>query len=77
MKSREDRNMKPEWLQPTEPIVDRKQCRDERAIRLIARERAEGRRVAEEKRNIPQFADGRIGYDRMRIVEVEAILKMV
>ena len=58
-------------------VVDREQCRDEWAIRLIARERAESRRVAEEERNVPQFANGRVGYDRMRVVEVEAVVKMV
>ena len=42
--------MKPERLQSAaERVVDREQRRDERAIRLIARERAEGRRVAERR----------------------------
>ena len=75
---RKDRKMKPERIQSAaELVTDREQRRDKWAIRLIARERAESRRVAEEERNISQLADGRVGYDRMRVVEVEAIVKMV
>ena len=77
-KSAKIEKMKPERLQSAgESVVDREQRRDERAIRLIARERAEGRRVAEEERNVPQLANGRVVYDRVRVVEVEAVVKMV
>src|SRR5438132_2637049 len=75
---REDRQVKPERLHSAaEPVVDCEQRRNEWAIRLIARERAEGRRVAEEERNVPQLADGRVVYDRVRVVEMEAVVKMV
>ena len=70
--------MKPERIESAAKlVVDCKQCRDEWAIRLIARERAESRRVAEEERNILQLTDGRVGYDGVRVVEVEAVVKMV
>ena len=70
--------MKPERLQPVgESVVNCEQRRDQRAIRLIARERAEGCRVPEKERNVPQFANGRVGYDRVSIVPVEAIVEMV
>jgi len=74
---REDRKMKPEWLHSAETVIDCKQRRDERAIRLIARQRTEGRRVVEEERDVPQLADGRIGFNRVRVVEMEAVVKMV
>ena len=44
---------------------------------IIARERAEGCRVTEEERNVPQLANGRVVYDRVPVVHVEAIVKMV
>ena len=75
---REDREMKPERLEPVaELVVNCQQRRDQRPIRLIARERAEGCPVAEEERNVPKFANGRVGYDRVPVVSVERILKMV
>ena len=58
-------------------VINREQRRDQRPIRLIARERAEGCRVAEEERNVPQLANSRVVFDRVRVVEVEAIVKMV
>ena len=74
----EDREMKPERIESAaELVVDCEQRRDEWAIRLIARERAESRRIAEEERNVPQLTDGRVVYDRVRVVEMEAIVKMV
>ena len=70
--------MKPERIESAaEPIVDREQCRDEWAIRLIARKGAESRRIAEEERNVLQFANGRVGYDCVSVVEMEAVVKMV
>src|SRR5213595_1391468 len=73
-----DRDMKPERLHSAaEPVVDCEQCRNERAIRLIARERAESRSVAEEERNISQVLNGRVCFDRVRVVEVETVVKMV
>jgi hypothetical protein len=70
--------MKPKRLQPVgEPVVNCEQRRDQRAIRLIARERAEGCPVTEEERNIPELANGRVGYDRVPVVPMESILKMV
>src|ERR1700675_2307239 len=75
---REDREMKPERLQPVgEPVVNCEQRRDQRPIRLIARERAEGCRVTEEERDVPQLANGRVAYDRVPVVHVEAIVEMV
>ena len=70
--------MKPERNESAaELVVDCEQCRDEWAIRLIARQRAESRRVAEEERNVSQVSDGRVSYDRMRVVEMETVVKMV
>ena len=69
--------MKPERLYSAETDVNREQRGDERTIRLIARERAEGCRISEEKWNVPQFANGCVIYDRVRVVEVEAVVKMV
>jgi hypothetical protein len=70
--------MKPERLQAVgESVVNCEQRRDQRAIRLIARERAKGCRVTEEQWNVPQLANGRVGYDRVPVVPVEAIVKMV
>src|SRR2546428_1939132 len=70
--------MKPERLKPTgKSVVNCEQRRDQRAIRLIARERAEGCRVTEEEWNVPQLANGRVVYDRVPVVHVEAIVKMV
>ena len=43
----------------------------------IAWERAESRRVAEEERNVPQFANGRVVYDCVSVVEMETVVKMV
>jgi len=61
-----------------ESVVNCEQRRDQRAIRLIARERAEGCCVTEEERNVPQLANGGVVYDRVLVVEeVEAIVKMV
>ena len=74
----EDREVKPEWLQSAgELVVDSKQRRYERSVGLIAGQRAESGRVVEEERNISQFADGRVVFDRVGIVEVKAVLKMV
>ena len=73
----EDRHMKPERLYSAETDVNREQRGDERTIRLIARERAEGCRISEEKWNVPQFANGCVIYDRVRVVEVKAVVKMV
>src|SRR5436309_1430982 len=69
--------MKPERLQSAETIVNREQRRDEWAIRLVAWERTKGRRVAEKLWNVPQVADRRVGFNRMRIVKVKAVVKMV
>ena len=70
--------MKPERIESAaELVADREQGRDEWAIRLIAWERAKSRRVTEEERNISQFTDGRVVYDRVRVIEVEAIVKMI
>jgi hypothetical protein len=44
---------------------------------LVARKRAEGHRVAKEERDVPQLANRRIIYDRVRVVEVETVVKMV
>ena len=75
---REDREMKPERLQSAgSPVIDREQRRDKRSIRLIAGERAKRCRVAKEERNISQLPNGRVVYDRVRVVEVEAVVKMV
>src|SRR5439155_12015409 len=76
-KEREYRKMKPERVQCAETVINREQGRDQGTIRLIARERAESRCVAEEERNISQFPDGRVGFDRVRVVEVETVVKMV
>src|ERR1700730_3173401 len=43
----------------------------------MARERTEGCRVVEKLWNVSQLADGRVVLDRVRVVEVEAILKMI
>ena len=70
--------MKPKRLQPVgEPVVNCEQRRDQRAVRLIAREHAKGGRVTEEERNVPQIANGDVAYDRVPVVHVEAIVKMV
>src|SRR5437870_5379821 len=70
--------MKPERLQPVgQSVVNCEQRRDQRAIRLIGRDRAEGCRITEEDRNVPQLANGGVVYDRVLVVEVEAIVKMV
>src|SRR5436190_22062174 len=75
---RKDREMKPERIESAaELVVDCEQCRDEWAIRLIAWERAESRCVAEEERNVPQFANGRVVYDCVSVVEMETVVKMV
>ena len=74
---REYRQMKPKRLQSAETVIDRQQRRDERAIRLIARQRTERRRVAEKHRNVPHFPDGRVVFNCVRVVEVEAVVKMV
>ena len=74
----EDREVKPEWFQSAgELVVDSEQRRYERSIGLIAGQRTESGRVLKEERNISQFADGRVVFDRMGIVEVKAVLKMV
>jgi len=52
-----------------ESVVNCEQRRDQRAIRLIARERAEGCCVTEEERNVPQLANGGVVYDRVLVVE--------
>jgi len=44
---------------------------------LIARERAEGRGIAKEERDVPQLANRGIVYDRVRVIEVETVVKMV
>ena len=72
-----DRQMKPKRLQSAETVIDREQRRHERAIRLIARQRTERRRVAEKHRNVPHFPDGRVVFNCVRVVEVEAVVKMV
>ena len=70
--------MKPKWLQPVgESVINCEKRRDQRAIRLIARERTEGRRVTEKEWNVPQLANGRVVYDRVPVVVVKAIVKMV
>src|SRR5437667_9150677 len=70
--------MKPERLKPVgKLVVNCEQRRDQRAIRLIARERAEGCRVMEEEWNVRQLANGGVVYDRVPVVHVEAIVKMV
>ena len=72
-----DRQVKPERLQSAETVINREQRRHERAIRLIARQRTERRRVAEKHRNVPHFPDGRVVFNCVRVVEVEAVVKMV
>jgi len=70
--------MKPKRLQPMgELVVNCEQRRDQRAIRLIAWERAESCRITKEKRNVSQIANGRIVYDRVPVVEVKAVVEMV
>ena len=71
------RKVKPEWLQSAESIGDREQRRNERAVGLIARERTESRRVPEEKGDVAQRSNGRVIFDAVRVIEVEAVLKMV
>ena len=69
-----DGEMKPKRLQPVgEPVVDREQRRDQRAVRLIAREHAKGGRVTEEERNVPQVANGDVVYDRVPVVHVKPL----
>ena len=60
-----------------ELVVNCEQRRDQRPIGLIAWEGAEGCRVTEEERNVPQLANGRVVYDRVPVVHVESIVKMV
>jgi hypothetical protein len=44
---------------------------------LVARERTEGRRVIEKYRDIPQITNCRVILDRMRVVEMETVVKMI
>ena len=76
-KQQEDRQVKPQRVQTLDRVIDCQHRGNEWPIRLIARERAERRRVAEEARNIPQLADGGVVYERVRVVEMEAVVKMV
>jgi hypothetical protein len=70
--------MKPKRLQPVgELVVNCEQRRDKRPIRLVARKCAERCRITEEERNVPQLANGRVVYNRVPVVEVEAVVKMV
>src|ERR1700730_12144266 len=74
----EDGQVKPERLQSAgKSVIDREQRRNQRTIRLIARERAERGRVYEKPRNILWRLDRGVVNDRVCVVEVKAVLKMV
>src|ERR1051325_1113765 len=76
-KQGKDRQVKPERIQPANSVIDCEQSRNERSIRLIARQRTKCRRVGEESRNISQLADRGVVYDRVRVVEMKAVVKMI
>lgn len=44
---------------------------------MIARARPEGRRVVEKDRDISQVMDRRVIFERVGVVEVEAVVEMI
>ena len=70
--------MKPDELVSTAKcVVDRQGCRYKWTVRTICRKNAEGRGIAEKARDIVETTDVWVVYNRMKIIEVKAVLQRV
>src|SRR6185295_1965579 len=57
--------------------VDRERRLEDRPIRLVQRQYAEGGRVDEVSRNVAEASDGGVVDDRVSVVEMKTVLKMI
>ena len=58
-------------------IVDGQRGGDQRPVRLVRRQAAEGGGVGEESRNIAEIPNERVFLDGMGVVEMEGILEVI
>ena len=70
--------MKEKWIQAVpQPVIDSQWRGRYRPVRLVLRQNATGRSVLKKFRNIMDVADIGIAVNRVTVVEMEAIVKMV